>query len=598
MNEPAKNTVGIIGAGRMGGGVAQICAQSGLNVVMVDARIKSVLAAMDQITKAFDDLVSSGKMSAQTKEAALARIQTGTDFSLLKRCDLCIEAVLENAGVKGRIHYKIREKAGKNLVIATNTATLSVSAFGKRDSAPENFLGMVFGFPPQTCAEVRLIKTSKTSPQAVALAEKIVRSIGKKPVLVPDHKPPRRVPCRDAMRFFLGIIALASLGLASILWMDLPCDMTRPLAGIGVAIIFAAVFALGAMVEKRLNRLRFLTRAMTSLAADDLNITVPDLDKQDEFGDMSRLVEIFKMMTVSLDRLAEEEAEKTHQATEQRHKLENLARKFEQNVGEVVNTVATAATVMNKDAKRLSDMASNSNRELSSVASTTQEAAVSVQTVAAAAEELSASIGEINRQVSESTQIARQAVADVKKTDETVSTLSEAAEHIGDVVNLIKDIAEQTNLLALNATIEAARAGEAGKGFAVVASEVKNLANQTSKATEEIVSKIATVQSVSTESVRAIRLIGQTIERINEITAVISDAVSQQTAATKEISHHAQQALTGTNNVTTNVTSVTQAAAESQDAATEVFQNSGELSKQAQILHEEILDFLNKIKHG
>ena len=80
-------------------------------------------------------------------------------------------------------------------------------------------------------------------------------------------------------------------------------------------------------------------------------------------------------------------------------------------------------------------------------------------------------------------------------------TLSAASADIGKVVQLIQAIAEQTNLLALNATIEAARAGEAGKGFAVVASEVKQLATQTSKATEEISGRIHAVQGATDQAV-------------------------------------------------------------------------------------------------
>src|SRR5436190_269006 len=101
-----------------------------------------------------------------------------------------------------------------------------------------------------------------------------------------------------------------------------------------------------------------------------------------------------------------------------------------------------------------------------------------------------ASDNEIGRQVHESTRIAGTAVSQAQKTDESIAKLSRAADRIYDVVKLITEVAEQTNLLALNATIEAARAGEAGRGFAVVASEVKALATQTAKATGEISAQI------------------------------------------------------------------------------------------------------------
>ena len=106
-------------------------------------------------------------------------------------------------------------------------------------------------------------------------------------------------------------------------------------------------------------------------------------------------------------------------------------------------------------------------------------------------------------------------------------------------------MAQQTNLLALNATIEAARAGEAGKGFAVVAQEVKALAAQTAKATEEISTQIASMQSATQELVVAIKDISGTINRISDIAATIAAAVEEQGAATQEISRNVQEAATG-----------------------------------------------------
>ena len=122
------------------------------------------------------------------------------------------------------------------------------------------------------------------------------------------------------------------------------------------------------------------------------------------------------------------------------------------------------------------------------------EASTNVETAAVAADELSHSIAEISRQLSHATEIVDHATGEARATDEQIAGLATGAQKIGDVIKMIRDIAEQTNLLALNATIEAARAGEAGKGFAVVASEVKSLAVQTAKATEDIASHIQGVQ--------------------------------------------------------------------------------------------------------
>ena len=127
--------------------------------------------------------------------------------------------------------------------------------------------------------------------------------------------------------------------------------------------------------------------------------------------------------------------------------------------------------------------------------------------------------------------------------------LAEGAKSIDSVVNLIREIAEQTNLLALNATIEAARAGEAGRGFAVVASEVKALAGQTAKATEKIDGYIGGIHSSTGGAVDAMRSIDTVMMEINELTSVIRSAVEQQHLATDEISSNIQNAANGTRDV-------------------------------------------------
>jgi methyl-accepting chemotaxis protein len=219
-----------------------------------------------------------------------------------------------------------------------------------------------------------------------------------------------------------------------------------------------------------------------------------------------------------------------------------------------------------------------------------------VQSVASATEEMTSSVNEISRQVQESAKIAGDAVKQAQETDARINELSQAAGRIGDVVKLITAIAEQTNLLALNATIEAARAGEAGRGFAVVASEVKALAAQTGKATEEISAQIAGMQTATQDSVAAIKAIGGTIGRISEIASTISAAVEEQGAATQEIARNVGEAAKGTQQVASNITDVNRGASETGSASAQVLSSAQSLSSESNHLKLEVDKFLSTVR--
>lgn len=174
-----------------------------------------------------------------------------------------------------------------------------------------------------------------------------------------------------------------------------------------------------------------------------------------------------------------------------------------------------------------------------------ESAAANVQTVATAAEELSASILEISTQVSHTANSAKDTATIIEQASHQVQRLSEAAGKIGQIVDMIQGIAEQTNLLALNATIEAARAGEAGKGFAVVASEVKNLAGKTAAATREIVMQVNTIQAETEKTVNGVNEVVAKVADVQERSASVAAAVEEQQAATAEISRSVQDAAAG-----------------------------------------------------
>jgi len=588
--------IGIVGAGRMGTGIAQVCLQAGYKVVLLDVTSKFLMAARQTIEKAIEEGLSTGKAPRNEKSELMARLVTGMDFSLLSGCSVCIETVLEHEGIKSFLLSKILGKTGGDTIIASNTASLSVKALSKRIGFAPNFAGITFGFPPQSSPQVKVIPGPKTGKDIIEKLTKFITSLGKESLLIEDRKESSRIPLQTQVWGFFSVMVLLFVACAAPAWLSLApqesfyVSLLPALGGIFTAGVFSV------MVASQFKRLNSIRDSLVALAANELTTAIPFLDRKDEFGDISRTIEVLKKITIEADRLAEEEAKKRQADMERKAMLEKITRDFELSVGHIVEDLAEESSLLQKSAKHLSEMADKTSRQSTTVASAGEEASASVQTVASAAEELSASIGEINRQVSESSRVSLEAVQEVKRTDSTVSTLSEAAAQIGDVVKLIQDIAEQTNLLALNATIEAARAGEAGKGFAVVASEVKNLANQTARATEEISNKIITVQNVSTEAANAIRGIGATIERINEISRTISEAVQQQTTATREISNSVQQAYLGISEVSQNIATVTQMAGESSNASQDVLQASGKLSQQAGKLRIDVHDFLNKVK--
>ncbi len=339
-----------------------------------------------------------------------------------------------------------------------------------------------------------------------------------------------------------------------------------------------------------------ITSTMSELANGNKQVKIPFADRKDEIGSMAEAVEVFKDNMIKNDEMiAAQEVER--KAKELRaEKIAQRTASFDNVIKLVLGTVSSASQQMEASAQSMQAAAEETNVQSTAVAAASEQASTNVQTVAAATEELSSSIQEISRQVAQSSRVVTQAVKEATETKELVRSLDTTAGKIGQVVALITDIAEQTNLLALNATIEAARAGEAGKGFAVVASEVKNLATQTAKATEEISGQINGIQNATKSSVAAIERIFETIEQVNGISATIASAVEEQGAATKEIARNVEQAASGTREVSTNIVGVTQAASETGQVSTQVLEAAKELAKQSTTLRSEVDTFLTDIK--
>jgi methyl-accepting chemotaxis protein len=337
---------------------------------------------------------------------------------------------------------------------------------------------------------------------------------------------------------------------------------------IGIVLI-ASVGLTFLLLVKVLNPLLVAKQALNEVAQGegDLSRTI-EIKTKDEVGELADGFNTFIGKIRQMVKQIVKNAEKLDTASDKLTSISDTMSDNSKKVSEKTHTVSLSSEEMSNN--------------MTSVSTAMDLAAENVNLVAAAAEQMTATINEIAKNTEEARGITQEAVSKASDASEKVNELGSAAQLISKVIDTITDISEQVNLLALNATIEAARAGEAGKGFAVVANEIKELAGQTAAATSEITKHIQGIQNSTQGTVSEIKSITQVVDSINEIVGTIAAAIEEQSATTEHIAQNANNASTGIQQVSENISENTIVSKAITDDIAEVTQRNEKVSENSQ----------------
>ncbi|WP_321492000.1 bacteriohemerythrin [uncultured Desulfobacter sp.] len=335
--------------------------------------------------------------------------------------------------------------------------------------------------------------------------------------------------------------------------------------------VFIIVFALAIVwiVASRIVRpINATVAALKDICEGDGDLTQRiTIQSRDEIGDLAQWVNTFIARLNKIIVQIGMDAGTVSASSEELLLVAELMLEDSENLTGKSETVATAAEEM--------------SQSMGSVAGATEQAAGNLSSVTDSAGQMKENLNHVAENCDKARQITQTAAETVNAATSKVAQLGSSAKDITKVTEVITEIAEQTNLLALNATIEAARAGEAGKGFAVVASEIKGLAGQTADATMDIKQRIEQIQTSSNATVHEVEQIAVVISDVTEIVSQIAEAIEGQSGYASEVAENIEHASSGIGGVNENVVKSSMVSSKISDDIAEVNEVSEEMTQRS-----------------
>jgi methyl-accepting chemotaxis protein len=378
-------------------------------------------------------------------------------------------------------------------------------------------------------------------------------------------------------------------------WLDWRIFLPATLAITAHHLLFSLVYSAGVFPGGGDIRRAFLHGAIVAVQAAALSWIVSSLRQAVETSVRER-TEAQAARTIA-DEARKDVAETTARAAHERRRvLHDLANEFERKIAGIARAVVASIGSLRAASEQMRNGAAEVSQRSNAASEASRQSSSNVVAITKATSELASSFTEVDRQVNEAARLVGDTTQQALTVLDRVDELSRKVHEIGNVTNVISTIARHTNLLALNASIEAARIGNMGGGFAVVAHEIKGLADDTWRATEQIQSQIDAISLSGADAIKAIGAMTATIDTLNHISGAVAAVVEKQNVATAGIAENVRRAAGETVTAGGHIDIVSRVAEETGEAANHVADSADMLSRQSVDLDTEVADFLGRIR--